>query len=66
MSKAICVGSGSCNRMSAWNVLKDKINRQETHLNALKELLIVIDWDKLTIKQDELLYDFFIKRKSTF
>lgn len=46
-------------RMSARNVLKDKIRRKENELNALEILDNIIDWGDLNKEDEEKLWNYF-------
>lgn len=52
-----------CRRMSAKNVLLDKIKRCQKELEALTTLDASIRWDLLDPQQEELLWHYFITNR---
>lgn len=54
----------TASRMNAENVLKDKIRRKESELNALQILQRVIPWDDICEEDEAKLWSYFCNANS--
>jgi len=55
-----------CSRMSARSVLLDKIERCKKELRSLQTLEESIQWENLSVKDEELLWHYFSSRRESY